>query len=156
VRFGQRLPFFMHSVEMQRDSFLHVFLNVLTRSPGRDAAWQIGRISGISGLSFLQLRSISFHFFSSACFKTLFNVPDAKSSPGLPARFLWDVYIVYDFLGFLQGTSRQPLSSYCVPYLHEGVFEKYPIRRIVQMATKQRKATRAMVNWAPLRWRGTD
>jgi hypothetical protein len=69
---------------MKRDRFLHVSLNFTFRSSRRDASrkvWRVRRVTGRRPFDHDQV----LHGFNPACFKTLFSVPGATSSPGFPA-----------------------------------------------------------------------
>src|SRR5207244_10137422 len=84
VRFRNRKPFFPETVQMKRDGVLHLALNIVLRSGRRNASGKVGRVRRVTGRSLLNHDQV-LHGFSPACFKTLFSVPGARSSPGFPA-----------------------------------------------------------------------
>jgi len=84
LRFRHRLAIFSQAIEVKGDGFPHIFLYLSLGITGRDATRKIGGVGGKTGSRFFDHDEIFLHGFNPACFKTLFNVPGARSSPGLP------------------------------------------------------------------------
>src|SRR5262245_26920998 len=72
---------------MEPDSVADLLLGLLRRLTRGDAAGEIRHISRIVALRLFDHNRVTHHGFSlrPACFNMLFNVPGAKSCPGLPA-----------------------------------------------------------------------
>jgi len=73
-----------HSVEMELDCCVHLPLHVLARGPRGDAPRKVGRIRREASLGMFHHDEVS-HGLNPACRLTLAKVPEARSSPGLPA-----------------------------------------------------------------------
>jgi len=73
----------MHALQVKGDGLRHVLLRLLSRSASSNTTWQVGRVGGEPCPRFLDDDQIP--HFRPACFSTLFNVPGARSSFGLPA-----------------------------------------------------------------------
>src|SRR5438105_11539677 len=72
-----------HAPDVKFNGFTNEALGLFARISRRDAAWEIGYISGISISRLFNYHRV-LHFFSPACFKTLFNVPGGRSLEGWP------------------------------------------------------------------------
>jgi len=69
---------------MKRDRVLHLSFNFLLCATCCNAARKVWRVRGITGRRPFDHDQV-LHGFNPACFKTLFSVPGARSSPGFPA-----------------------------------------------------------------------
>jgi hypothetical protein len=79
---GNRLTLFAQAIEMKVDCLAHISFALLAGRAGRGTSRQIRRISRESSPSGLKDYQV-FHF-KPACFRMLFSVPGANSSPSLP------------------------------------------------------------------------
>ena len=83
-RIGQLRALLPETIEMKRDGVSHLPFRVFAGCPRRDAAGHVRRVRGEPRGRRFDHNEIS-HDFSPACFRTLFSVLGARSSPGLPA-----------------------------------------------------------------------
>jgi len=93
---------------------VHFAFDTISGRARGNATREIGRIGGIAGGSFLNNDQVATHF-NPACFRILFCVPGARSSPGFPAMVTTPFYDGGDIAGgcraFYQDTNHLPRSS---------------------------------------------
>ena len=82
--FGDRLSFFAQSVEVECNCLSHVMFHFFMGPARRNTSWEIWRVGGKACLCRLDDHQVFFHDVNLACFRILFNVPGARSSPGFP------------------------------------------------------------------------
>lgn len=78
ARLRDVIAMFAHSFEVKLDSFANQALGLSEILPRCNAAGQIWNVRGKAVFRFLNHNRVS-HFFSPACFSTLFRVPAGKS-----------------------------------------------------------------------------
>ena len=84
ARFRKVHTFFFQAVQVERNRCLHLSLDIVAGTASGYAARHVGRVGRVSRCCRLDHDQV-FHCFSPACFRTLFKVPGARSSPGFPA-----------------------------------------------------------------------
>src|SRR5438067_70287 len=72
-----------HPFNVKFDGLTNEALSLFPRISGRDAAWEVGNVCCVAVCRFFNYHRI-LHFFSPACFKTLFRVPGGRSLEGWP------------------------------------------------------------------------
>ena len=78
------VPILAHPIQMELDCLLHRSLHLVPCAASRHTTRKVRRIRGESCAGLLNYDKILAHL-SPACFRMLFSVPAARSSPGLPA-----------------------------------------------------------------------
>src|SRR6266478_3561627 len=84
VWFGDRLSFLAQSVEVERNCLSHVMFHFFMGPASRNTSREIWRVGRKACFCRLDDNQVFFHDFNPGCFRILFNVPGARSSPGFP------------------------------------------------------------------------
>jgi hypothetical protein len=82
--FRNRQPLQAKSVKVEGNCLPHVLFYFFAGVASRNASREIWGVGGKTSLRRFDNDQVFFHGFNPACFRILFNVPGAKSSPGLP------------------------------------------------------------------------